>query len=51
MKTNQTIRLWAYRNGDGHTKAGELIIGSNIPCVSVLLKVFHTPNEMHLPTR
>jgi hypothetical protein len=33
----QVVHLLAYRNGDGHTKAGQLIIGSSIIGVSSFL--------------
>jgi hypothetical protein len=33
-KPIQIVHLLAYRNGDGHTKAGQLLIGSSIVGVS-----------------
>ena len=35
-KPIQIVRLLAYRNGDGHTKAGQLLIGSSIIGVSII---------------
>ncbi len=35
-KPIQIVHLLAYRNGDGHTKAGQLLIGSSIVGVSII---------------
>jgi hypothetical protein len=36
-KPIQIVHLLAYRNGDGHTKPGQLLIGSSIVGVSIIL--------------
>ena len=45
-KPIQLVRLLAYRNGDGHTKPGQILVGSSIVGVSnkILFDLFHELN-------
>lgn len=35
-----TVKVFAYKNGAGRMKAGELIIGASVPSVSIMLSLF-----------